>query len=135
MAYDFETRHDYLRSRMRAVNKRTVTWSRGGTSGPLSATVYKMDPEELQPFGVALDVHHVYFIVDVADLGSLLGAGAVPERNDEVTDPKLGLVFRIVPLGDEPPFRYTNHQRLAVRAHAIEVGEAEGSSSSSSGSG
>lgn len=108
---------------MRAINSRTVTYRRGVTSGTLSATVYEIDPRELQPFGVSLDIRHVSLIVDVADIESLLGAGAVPEANDEVTDANHSpsLVFLVEPMGDEPPFRYTNHQRKAVRIHAVEV--------------
>ncbi len=127
MAYNFEARHDTLRPRMRELNSRTVTYKRGITSGPLSATFYEIDPQELQPYGVSLDIRHVSLIVDVADIESLLGAGAVPEANDEVRDANHSptLVFLVEPMGDDPPFKYTNHQRKAVRIHAVEVDDTE----------
>lgn len=132
MAYDFETRHDYLRTRMREVNSRDVTYTRGTTSGTVSATVYEADPTELQPFGVSLDVRHFFLIVHVTALEALLGDGAEPERDDRIDDSNIGVELRVEPMGDEPPYRFTNHQRKAVRIHAIEVGALESGSSSSS---
>lgn len=144
MSYNFESRHDYLRGRMRKLNSRTVTYERGSASGTIKATVYEADPSDLQPFGVSLEVRHFFFVIDLTEgesvagadyayLQELLGADEVPERNDEITDEALGLVFRVEPMGDEPPFRYTNHQRKAVRLHAVEVGEAVTGSGSGSG--
>lgn len=125
MAYDFEARHDTLRTRMREVNSRTVTYAdgegSGANSGTISATVYSLTPEDLLAFGITLDVRRRDYIVTLAELQAIIGADEVPERGHLITDGDL--TCEVMPLGDGPIFNYTNHQRKAVRIHTTVIAE------------
>lgn len=136
MAYDFASRFDRLRTRMREVNSRSVVYSAGDLSDTISATVYEAKAEDLAPWAISLTVRHFFVIVDVAVIEVVLGSGQRPKRNHVIMDETLGIRLIVEPMGQEPCYRYTNHLRRAVRIHAIEHGPMEpvGGSSVSSGS-
>ena len=69
MVYSFETRHNLLESRMRKLNSRSITYKRGTNEVTLDATVYELDPDELLPFGISIDVRRIepHFDQDVLD--------------------------------------------------------------------
>ena len=123
MAYNFEDRHDYLRTRMRTVNSRSINYGRGSGGETIDATVYEMTADDLVMYGLTMEVRHFSLVVNIADIETALGSGELPERNDTIEDEALGIELRVEPLGSEPVFKYTNHQRKAVRIHAVEVGE------------
>lgn len=116
---------------MRALNSRTVTYQRASASESMSATVYEMKPEDLLPYGISTDMRHFSLIIDVADIETVLGSGGKPKAQDKIRDAKLGIVLSVQPMGDEPCFKYTTHQRKAMRIHAVEDGVITGSSSGS----
>lgn len=130
MAYSFESRHDMLRNRMRALNSRTVTYQRGSESQSMLATVYEMKAEDLMPYGLATDVRHFSLIIDVSEVEKVVGSGSTPKPQDKIKDASLGIVLSVQPMGTEPCFTYTTHQRKAMRIHAIEDGLITGGSSS-----
>lgn len=114
MTYDFASRHDRLRTRMREVNSTTIDYARGETTVEgFSATVYEMKPDELMALGLPVDTRRREYIFDIDEIAEEF---TVPRQADEITDGSLRC--KVVPQGDEPCFRWTNHQRNEVRVHA-----------------
>ena len=126
MTYDFTSRHDYLRKRMRKVNSRLVIYVIPEI-GPFEvpATCYELTPEELSQYGVSLDVERRDYIIDVAEFnkgiaGSISGSSSAgplkkePDQGDTIIDGNL--TCTVAPLLDTS-FKYTTHGRKAVRIH------------------
>src|SRR5690554_4555671 len=121
MAYSFASRHDRLRTRMREVNSRTVTYRRGARSAEVLATVHELGPDELVAMGLPSDVRRRGYVIDVADLEEVGNPFEHPKQGDRVEDGDL--TCQALPMGsNEPVYRYTNHQRKAYRIHTQLVG-------------
>lgn len=134
MPYDFKARHDKLRTRMRAVNQNTVTYTpldesaieTGADGEPLTATVYEKSVDELLAFGLAVDSRRRDYIISTVDL-----PGIEPRKGDLITDSTAGLICKVSPMGGEATWRWTNQQRKALRIHTHVEAEIEGSGSGS----
>lgn len=107
---------------MREVNYVEVTYLnhdgspiRLGADGEnLKATPYEMSPDDMVAYGLKTDVRRREYIINVADI-----PGVEPTQGDFIQDGDL--MCAVVPRGDEPCFRYTTNQRLAVRIHTVVV--------------
>jgi hypothetical protein len=121
MPYDFEARHSRLAARMRAVNSRSITISRESEEITVRATAYEIPPEELIAYGLPLDVRRIDYIVSMADLVETVFANPLnPIRlHDKIQDGDLTL--KVTPLGDRPCFKWTSHNRIALRIHAVVI--------------
>jgi hypothetical protein len=120
MAYSFGTRHDYLRTRMRAVNSRDVVYRRGALSAEVQATVYEMRDEDKVNFGVPLGERRIDYIIDNDEVIAAVGNPFTgPEQNDEIVDATIGVVCKVVPMTDGQCFKYTNNRRAAFRIHSL----------------
>jgi hypothetical protein len=124
MAWSFGNRHDILRTRMREVNNRTITYRRGGRSAELTATVYEWRSEEKVAYGVPLAVRHVDYIIDNDELIAAVGnPWDGPLQGDEITDSEVGIICQVVPIMGEQCFKYTTSRRGAYRVHTHVIEE------------
>lgn len=110
MAYDFETRHNILASRMRTLNSRTISIKRGVTTlfTDILATCYEKSAEELLALGASLNIRRRDYIITLTDI-----AGYEPTQGDVIVDGNLECT--LVPLGDSPIYEPTSHTSVSYR--------------------
>ena len=124
MAYSVGARHDYLRTRMRAVNSREVVYWRGSKSAAVSATPYELRAEDKIAFGIPLGERHIDYIIDNDDV--IAGVGNPfrgPEQGDKIVDATIGVTCQVVPRMQEQCFVYTTNRRAAFRVHSHVIKE------------
>ena len=97
---------------------RTVTYKRGAFTVDLSATIGQTVFEYPDEYGVIQRVEARDFLIDTADL-ILDSALVTPEQDDLILDTQGAVVttYRVMALGTEPPWRYSDPHRKALRVH------------------
>lgn len=134
MTYNFSNRLDYLGTRMKEVNSRSVSYIRPGvgTISGLKATAVEHDATELLALGMPVDIKLRMYSMDVAEL-KIGGNCITPEPGDKITDG--GLTIRLVPLGpDQPAYKYTTQSRKRMIVGGEVTDQSDAPCSSSSGS-
>lgn len=112
----------WLGSQLKQHASRTVTYVRGNDSVPVQATPAKTEFEQADTHGFKIDSEIRDFLIAAADL-VLNGVVVLPERGDLIqdTDSTTVHVFEVVPIGNEPPYRYSDPYRLMLRIHVREI--------------
>jgi len=118
MAYDFEERFNRLATRMRELNKRTVDIYRNDIEefADVEVTCYELAHEELLHYGISTDIRRRDYIITAADV-----IDYEPQIGDEIRDGSL--VCEVAKLGDIAHWKYTSHNRVALRIHTVVTGE------------
>jgi hypothetical protein len=94
---------------------REVQYHRGAESVALRATVGRTLFEEADEFGVVKQREARDYIVRAQDL--VLNAGpTLPLRGDQIVEAD-GRTFEVMAMGNEPPWRYSDPERLDLRIH------------------
>lgn len=101
---------------------RTVTYERAGNTVDVQATIGRTEFEQADEFGVIHKIESRDYLVLTADL-VLEGVQTLPKAGDHVreTDGSVIFVYEVMAPGDEPPFRYSDPYRRALRIHAKHV--------------
>jgi len=101
---------------------RTVVYGRGTDSVEIAATVGRTEFEQVDEHGVVHKIESRDFLVRTADL-VLAGERTLPETGDRVceTDGDQTFVYEVMAPGSEPPFRYSDPYRTALRIHTKHV--------------
>lgn len=102
---------------------RTVAYQRGTDSKEVQATIGKTEFEQADDSGLIHRVESRDFLVRTEDLD--LGAGLIlPRAGDQVRE-TVGtnvFVYEVNAPGGQPPFRYSDPYRRALRIHTKYIG-------------
>ena len=101
---------------------RTVTYQRGSDTVALAATIGRTEFEQADEFGVIHKTEARDYLVRTADL-ILAGAQTLPKAGDRIreTEGTQTFVYEVMAPGGEPPFRYSDPYRKALRIHTKHV--------------
>lgn len=102
---------------------RPVTYLRGGDSVELDATVGRTVFEQADQFGVVHRTETRDYLVRAEDL-VLAGAQSEPKAGDRVREPSGtgALLYEVMSIGSEPPFRFSDPERKTLRIHTKFIG-------------
>lgn len=101
---------------------RTVVYQRGADAVEIAATVGRTEFEQVDEHGVVQRLQSRDFLVRAADL-VLAGAPTLPKAGDRIRE-TVGtqtFVYEVMAPGNEPPWRYSDPYRNALRIHTKHV--------------
>ncbi len=101
---------------------RTVVYQRGADAAEIAATIGRTEFEQVDEHGVVQRLQSRDFLVRAADL-VLAGAPALPKAGDRIRE-TVGaqtFVYEVMAPGSEPPWRYSDPYRKALRIHTKHV--------------
>ena len=101
---------------------RTVVYQRGADAVEIAATIGRTEFEQVDDFGVVQKVQSRDFLARTADL-VLAGAPTLPKAGDRIreTAGAQTFVYEVMAPGNEPPWRYSDPYRKALRIHTKHV--------------
>ena len=102
---------------------RTVVYQRGAEAKEVQATIGKTEFEQADDAGLIHRVESRDFLVRTADMD--LGSGlTLPRAGDQVRETVGAQVFvyEVNAPGGQPPFRYSDPYRKALRIHTKHIG-------------
>jgi len=102
---------------------RPVVYLRGGASVGLDATVGRTVFDQQDQFGVLHRTESRDYLLRAADL-VLAGEQALPKAGDRVREPAGtgALLYEVMAPGSEPPFRFSDPERITLRVHTKFIG-------------
>ncbi len=112
----------WLEAQRHAHMTRTVVYERSADSVELLATIGRTEFEQADEYGVIHRIEARDFIVRAADL--VLGGEAVlPKAGDRIREPEgaVAHVYEVMAPSGEPPWRYSDPYRMALRIHTKHV--------------
>jgi hypothetical protein len=98
-----------------------VAYARGSLSCALTAIPENELRTDLGNEGLVVTVSRRAWLIRLSDL-ELDGAAALPERGDEITEERDGIIltWQVLPgEGNEPAYEYTGTDRSEVRVRAL----------------
>ncbi len=101
---------------------RTVVYQRGADAVEIAATIGRTEFEQVDEHGVVQRLQSRDFLVRAADL-VLADAPALPKAGDRIRE-TVGaqtFVYEVMAPGNEPPWRYSDPYRKALRIHTKHV--------------
>ena len=101
---------------------RTVVYQRGADAVEIAATIGRTEFEQVDEFGAVQRLQSRDFLVRAADL-VLAGAPTLPKAGDRIRE-TVGaqtFVYEVMAPGNEPPWRYSDPYRKALRVHTKHV--------------
>lgn len=108
----------WLEDQRHTFRTREVTYRRGGDAVTLRATVGRTQFTREDPHGVVMETEVRDYLFRSEDL-VLSGNPTSPERGDQIEDQ--GAVYEVLPLGSEPPWRYSDPYRNTIRVHTKQI--------------
>ncbi|MEQ9616661.1 MAG: hypothetical protein RLN60_01360 [Phycisphaerales bacterium] len=114
---------EFLESQRHQHMTRPVVYLRGGESVQLDATVGRTVFEQQDQFGMVQRTESRDYLVRTSDL-VLNGSQAEPKVGDRVREPSgtSALLYEVMSIGNEPPFRFSDPERSTLRIHTKFVG-------------
>jgi len=102
---------------------RPVTYFRGAGSVTLQATIGKTIFDQQDQFGVVQRTESRDFLVRAVDL-VFAGVQTLPQQGDRIveSDGAPSLLYEVVSIGSEPPFRFSDPERATLRIHTKFIG-------------
>lgn len=102
---------------------RPVTYLRGSDSVHAQATVGRTVFEQQDQFGAVQRTETRDYLVRTEDL-ILGGERALPRAGDRVREPggTAALLYEVMSIGSEPPFRFSDPDRRTLRIHTTFIG-------------
>lgn len=102
---------------------RPVMYLRGSDSAQVQATVGRTVFEQADQFGVVHRTETRDYLVRTQDL-VLGGAQTEPKVGDRVREPSgtAALLYEVMSIGSEPPFRFSDPDRRTLRIHTKFIG-------------
>ena len=101
----------------------TVIYKRGAWTVELSATIGRSEFEQVDEYGIVRRIESRDFLIRTTDL--VLGAAQVlPKPGDEIRETvgDTTFIYEVMAPGAEPPYRYSDLYRKALRVHTKYVG-------------
>ncbi|MCL4199601.1 MAG: hypothetical protein KJZ69_19060 [Phycisphaerales bacterium] len=105
---------------------RTVTYQRGGSEVEVQATIGRTVFEQDDHAGGLTRIESRDFLIRAADL-VLAAETTLPHPGDRIieTDAIAAYTYEVMAPGTEPPWRYSDVNRLTLRIHTKHVGTEE----------
>jgi len=102
---------------------RPVVYMRGGASVEVQATIGRTVFDQQDQFGVLHRTESRDYLIRAADL-VLAGEAALPKAGDRVREPAGtgALLYEVMAPEGEPPFRYSDPERITLRIHTKFIG-------------
>ena len=102
---------------------RLVTYQRGGNEVELAATIGRTVFEQDDHAGGLTRIESRDFLIRAADL-ILAAETTLPQPGDRIieTDAIATYTYEVLAPGSEPPWRYSDVNRLTLRIHTKQVG-------------
>lgn len=124
MADLLQTGSTWLEDQRHQHMTRPVTCLRGGDSVQLQATVGRTVFEQEDQFGVIQRTESRDYLVRAADLMFVAGEQSLPQVGDRIREPSGtgALLYEVMAPGAEPPFRYSDPERITLRIHTKFIG-------------
>ena len=100
----------------------TVSYQRGVDSVELAGTIGRTEFEQADEYGVLHRIETRDYIIRTADL-LLAGERVLPKAGDQIreTDEAVTHVYEVMAPSGEPPWRYSDPHRIALRIHTKHV--------------
>ncbi len=100
----------------------TVRYQRGADFVELAATIGRTEFEQADEYGVLHRIEARDYIIRAADL-VLGGETVLPKAGDQICESESGVtqVYEVMAPGGEPPWRYSDPYRVALRIHTKHV--------------
>jgi hypothetical protein len=101
---------------------RTVVYQRGADAVEIAATIGRTEFEQVDEHGVVQRLQSRDFLVRTADV-VLAGAPTLPKAGDRILETvgAQAFVYEVMSPGNEPPWRYSDPYRKALRIHTKHV--------------
>jgi len=114
MTFLDEKRHEHM--------TRSVVYERGASTVEVQATLGETTFEQADDFGIVQKIESRDFLIRTSDL-VLDGQPALPKSGDRIRDTSGAEVFvyEVSAPGSEPPFRYSDPYRKALRIHTKHI--------------
>jgi len=114
---------EFLESQRHQHMTRPVVYLRGGDSVELDATVGRTVFEQQDQFGVIHRTETRDYLIRAQDL-VLGGAQTEPKVGDRIREPAgtAALLYEVMSIGNEPPFRFSDPERATLRIHTKFIG-------------
>lgn len=102
---------------------RPVAYQRGAESVEAQATVGRTVFEQADQFGIVHRTESRDYLIRAADL-VLAGDRALPKVGDRVRETleDRSLIYEVMAPGTEPPFRFSDPERITLRVHTKFIG-------------
>jgi hypothetical protein len=102
---------------------RPVTYRRGADSVQVQATVGRTAFEQQDQFGVVHRIESRDYLVLAADL-VIAGETVLPKAGDRIAEPAGtgALLYEVMAPEGEPPFRFSDPERITLRIHTKFIG-------------
>lgn len=112
----------WLTGKLKTHASQIVTYKRDSTEAELHATIGKSSYEQHDGEGVVTRSQVRDFLIDTADL-LLSEIGSLPRRGDRIdqNDGEQTIVYEVMSLGSEPPWRFSDPFRLKLRIHTKQI--------------
>lgn len=114
MTFLDEKRHKHM--------TRTAVYQRGASSVEVPATLGATTFEQADAFGIVQKIESRDFLIRTGDL-VLDGAPTLPKAGDRIRDTSGDqfFVYEVMAPGNEPPFRFSDPYRKALRIHTKHI--------------
>lgn len=123
MADRLQQGSNFLESQRHKHMTRPVTYLRGADSVALSATVGRTVFDQQDQFGVIQRTETRDYLVRAVDL-AFGGEQTEPKVGDRIREPSgtAALLYEVMSIGNEPPFRFSDPERATLRIHTRFIG-------------
>ena len=113
---------NWLASKLKAHASQSVTYKRDSAEAELQATIGRSTYQQNDGEGIVTRSHVRDFLIDTADL-VLSSIGSLPRRGDRIhqSDGGTTIVYEVMSLGGEPPWRFSDPFRLKLRIHTKQI--------------
>jgi hypothetical protein len=113
----------FLEEQRHAHMTRPVVYLRGGASVEVQATIGRTVFDQQDQFGVLHRTESRDYLIRAADL-VLAGEPVQPKSGDRVREPAGtgALLYEVMAPEGEPPFRYSDPERITLRIHTKFIG-------------
>lgn len=122
MANFFSTAASFASAAAKGNAGTSITYRRGTLSASLTATKGRSEFAELDNNGHLVRTESRDWLMEADDI--VLGGRAVlPQRGDRIEETAGGTkhVYELMQFGDEPPWKYSDEERVRIRVHTREV--------------
>ena len=117
-----QTGSSWLADQMKTHASVDVVYERGAEQVPVKATIGKTEFELDDGSGVVVRIQSRDYLIHAADL-QLSGSPTLPVAGDRIreTQGDKTFVYEVMAPGNEPPWRYSDPYRKALRIHTKHV--------------
>lgn len=123
-----KTGSDWLQSQQDAHATSPVVYGRGAETVTVNAIIGRTEFDAADEYGITIRTESRDYLILAADL-ILDGSVVLPERGDTITetDGDFTLVYEVLPIGNQPHWRYSDPFRKRLRIHTKLLSRTEGS--------